>query len=175
MQVLGYIKKIIFYIPVFFNAVVFIFKNIPEFIGSGGKSFHTPLDSTGGSIEGSNYFFRTIIQSDGDIINILPDVDVGMHEQYQEKYREHYDKVKQFCIELEGLSTITKVISTLLGFAVIFTLNNGLSSQLGLEMKIYLYAILWTIFSFFSHKFLSKRIFRLLIDLVVKYIKVKAF
>lgn len=165
MPALGYIKNVIFFMPRFFKALSFIPRNIPEFIGRGGKSFQTPLDSTAGSAK--DKFFRTIIQSDGDIINILPDVDADLHERYHEKYQEHYDKVKRFCTELEGLSTITKAISTLLGFAVIFTLKNSLHFDMERQMQISFYVILWTIFSFIFQKFVSKYIFRLLINLVV--------
>ncbi len=165
------IKNVIFYLPQFFKALAFIKKNIPEFIGNGGKSFHTPLDSSTSKIKGTNHFFRTIIQSDGDIINIIPDIDTGLNKRYQERYLEHYDKVKRFCAELEGLSTITKTISALSGFALYRVLYDGI----GLELKIYFCAMLWVLFSFLFHKFLSKYIFKLLINLVVKYVKVKAF
>ncbi len=175
MQAAEHIKNVIFYVPRLFKAIAFILRNMPEFIGGGGKSFHTPLSSTAGTVKGKSYYFRTVIQSDGDIINILPRVSVDLHERYQEKYREHYGKVKQFCSELEGLSTIAKAISMLSGFAVMFTMNSGLHIEMGREMKIYFCAILWTISSFLFHKFVSKHIFRLLIDIIVKYAKAKAF
>jgi hypothetical protein len=175
MQTSEYIKNAILYMPRFYNALIFVQKNIPEFIGNGGKSFHTPLDSSASKIKGTNPFFRTIIQSDGDIINIIPGVDAGLNKRYQEKYQEHHDKVKRFCSELEGLSTITRAISALSGFAVIFALYRGLHDGIGLELRIYFCAILWTLFSFLFHKFISRCIFIFLIDLVVKNIKAKSF
>jgi len=180
MLVLGYIKQVTFYMPRFFKAVMFLRSNIPEFIGKGGKSFHTPLYSPSHCINNKNYFFRTIIQSDGDIINIIPsttaiyEVDTHLYKLYQKKYQEHYDKVKKFCTELKGLSTITKAISMLLSFAVIFTLDNGLHFDMERQKQIYLCTIFWTIFSFIFHKFASKYIFKLIICLVVKNIRAKA-
>ncbi|KHE93659.1 MAG: hypothetical protein K8F52_05425 [Candidatus Scalindua rubra] len=179
IQVPGYIKQVIFYTPQFFKAVIFLYGNIPEFIGRGGKSFHTPLYSTDGSINGNNYYFRTIIQSDGDIINIIPsitdiyEVDAHIYIRYKEKYQEHYDKVKKFCAALEGLSTITKAISMFLGLLCITTLNNRFPFGEEWQTQVYMCVIPWTIFSFLFHKFVSRYIFKIIINMVVKGIRAK--
>lgn len=178
MLVMKYINQIVYYIPQFFKAVKFLFSNIPDFTGRGGKVFYTQLERPVSGIEGNNFSFRTVIQPDGDIINFIPPTtifkdDKLFFELYQKRYQEHYDKLRMFCAELEGLSTITKAISMILSLTFIILLNKGFHLEVEQQMRIYLYVAFWTIFTFLFQKFVSKYLFKIIVNLIIKRIRTR--
>lgn len=174
-----YIREFVCYIPQFFKAVKTIFSTIPDFAGRGGKVFCTKLERPASGIEGKNLYFRTIIQPDGDIINIIPPITVQKDNKqfqnlYQKKYQEHYEKVRIFLTELGSLSAITKAISMMLSLTVLVIFNKGFSFDVEKQTRIYSGFALWVVITFLFHKFVSKHLFKIIVNLIIKKIKAKS-
>jgi hypothetical protein len=168
------LKDTITSIPNFFSTTRFIALNldtISSFIFKGGISIDTELvDQT--NICG----FRTVIQPDGDIINILPSTNKFSTDLYNRTYNEHYEKIQRLLNNLvDGLISIKWLISAIFGFlANYFFIIKAYSNYLDDSQEIIqlaLFVVLVFLLTYLFQKFAVKYIFRLIFLIMKNWFK----
>lgn len=173
-MVLRLTKQAVFFIPQLARALRFLFRNLSEFFVDGGISIDTESQPRDG--EGSRkdiLLFRTVIQPDGDILNLLrpPDWckdDPNWHRLYEDTYRVHQAKLQDFLAGLDGLYTIPLVINMVLGFVLLVLPMRRLLLD---EAKMITYAGLfvgWILLVSLFQKLLGRYFLKLIIRLLIK-------
>ena len=166
-MILKLIDQGVYFIPRFIKALNFIFINFPEFITQWSISIETPFQYKY-TDSNYNYKFRTIIQLDADIINFLPDPDLfkndaNWNKLHKEKCQEHQTKVRKTLAELDGIYTITWVISATLSIISVILLKKTIPFY-GNETILLLITLIALTYIF--RTFICKYFFKLIIFLV---------
>ncbi len=165
------LKDAIISIPKFFSTAKFIAINsdaIISFIFKGGISIDTVI------VDQSNKCrFRTVIQPDGDIINILPPINKFSSDIYNGTYQEHFEKVQKLFNNLvDGMNVIKWLVSVAFGFLAYFFLIANLYGKLfnnsqGIFQLIVIMSSL--IITYFFQRYAVKYVFKIMF-LVIKHL-----
>lgn len=166
-MILKLIDQGIYFIPRFIKALKFMRVSFLEFITQGGISIET-LFQYKCVDKNYNYIFRTTIQLDADIINFLPDPDLfkndaNWNKLHKEKCQEHQTKVRKTLTGLDGIYTITWVISAFLSIVSVILLKKTIPFY-GNETIFLLIALIALTYIF--RTFICNYFFKLIIFLI---------
>lgn len=151
----------------------FLGSSLRAFILDGAVSIETaleyqPLDKI------EKYWFRTMIQLDGDIINIVPRSnldDSGWQEAFQSAYRTHQEKLKQFVSQLDGIRIIAWMTGTIISAIPTFmSWKFGPSEIWGYALG-WEYLILLPILAYLVRKYALRTILWLIVRIAVRWSK----
>ena len=167
------LRFLVVFIPRFFRALKFWSQHFNELVFQGGISVDTPVLLTGPQDKTAT--IRTLIQPDGDILNILPwielpvdDLASNWKEVFQEASRQHLGKVQVICKNLDGFATIPQGIAA--GLGVVISYVTLKSTPAGVN-SIVLYTAgssCWIIVTYLSHLILRKIVIKRSIGLFTK-------
>lgn len=148
----------------------FLAKSLPAFIGEGGISIETPMYHK--PAERIKYGFRTTIQPDGDVINLLPQPDLFQNDSiwtklYEESYRMHHPKVQKFLADLQSIHTIPWAISMFLSYSSVISVKKAFVAD-GTILIRYGEAMLWIVLIIPLQRYLSKYVFLKVIQCIMK-------
>lgn len=166
-MILKLIDQGIYFIPRFIKALNFMLVSFPEFIIRGGISIETPFQYKYVD-KNYNYIFRTTIQLDADIINFLPDPDLfkndaNWNKLHKEKCQEHQTKVQKTLAELDGIYTITWVISATLSIVSVTLLEKTIAFY---ENETILILITLITLTYIFRRFISNYFYKQIIFLI---------
>ena len=124
MSVWQPIKRLLSRIPRAIQSMSFMVARFSDFVVWGGIRVETPLrfrSQANGEI--AEAFFRTTIQLDGDIINILPDPypepyknDPSWLRIYEERSRLHWERIGRLLIQSDQITrSVTWIVNALAG------------------------------------------------------------
>ena len=167
-------KEVILAVPRFFESVKFIVFNsgvVIDLLFRGGVSIVTFITLI--PFHNRSFFFRTIIQPDGDIINILPHPGKFSSDIYNCAYHEHYEKVHRLFNNYAGGLTIIKwFISATFGLLSNYFLFIESYSKFIFEsqekIQIAIFVVLFILTTYLFQKYFVKYFLRF-IFLVIRY------
>ena len=147
------------------------------FILHGGVSLETsfeyqPADKI------KKYWFRTTIQLDADIINVVPRPDSypdnpNWQQVFERAYQTHQDRLKQFITRLDAIRIIAWVIGAILSLLPIISIWTAAPSEVRLHTFRWAYPIGWFFLAYLTRRYLLRTIFRLTARIVGFWIKKK--
>jgi hypothetical protein len=164
------VRQIIFFIPQFVKALHFLFEDFPDFIRRGGISIETHFQyKPVGHNDNNNFLFRTTIQADADIINLLPEpglfpAEADWYKLYEEKYRIHREYVNKVFHKLDGIYTIKWVVSAVLSSIPFIFPGTRI-------MDVWLLIIFWAIMTYLVRRYFLRHFFKLVIFLIKFWLK----
>jgi hypothetical protein len=164
-------KEAIFFVPQSIKAFRFLIHSLPEFISKGGIEIESTIPYEPKEAQGhGKYSFRTVIQLDGDIVNLLPRLDTYFDDQewcksYEETLNHHQSRVNRKLAELGGVYTIPWILSGTL--SIILTLFSGMK-DFSHEWSIPLYTRLlsFTVLTYLFRKFVAGYILRKTLEIL---------
>ena len=129
--------------------------SLRAFILEGAVSIETTIEDQPLN-NNKNYWFRTTIQLDGDIISIVPKSnpeDSDYQEIFQTAYIKHQKKLRHFVSQLDGIRIIAWMTGTIISaIAAICSWKFGPSEIWGYAFG-WVYLILWPIIAYFIRKY----------------------
>lgn len=164
------VRQIIFFVPQFVKALHFLFKDFPDFIRRGGISIETHFQyKPVGHNYNNNFLFRTTIQADADIINLLPEpglfpAEADWYKLYEEKYQIHREHVNKVFHKLDGIYTVNWVVSAVLSFIPFIFSGKRI-------MDIWLLIIFWAIMTYLFRRYVLRHFLKLVIFLIKFWLK----
>jgi hypothetical protein len=171
------VRQIIFFIPQFVKALHFLFEDFPDFIRRGGISIETHFQyKPVGHNDNNNFLFRTTIQSDADIINLLPELglfpaEADRYKLYEEKYRIHRECVNKVFHKLDGIYTIKWVVSAVLSSIPFIFLGKRIMDGNKQLLFVWLLIIFWAIMTYLFRRYFLRHFFKLVIFLIKFWLK----
>jgi hypothetical protein len=144
-----------------------------ELIFQGGISVDTPLPLKG--FEDRPTTLRTVVQPDGDILNLLPalqlpvdDPSSNWTEVLQEASQQHLAKVRATCKNLEGFATIPQGIAATLGGVISYATMKSALADVNTVVLYTTGSVCWIITTYASQFILRRIVINHLIKRVIK-------
>ncbi|MBW2057796.1 MAG: hypothetical protein JRH07_06510 [Deltaproteobacteria bacterium] len=151
-----------------------VVRSLPDFLLEGGVSIDTeapPRAGQGGGRE--SLLFRTVIQADGDIINLMRGPDGSGYgpaglRSYEETYEVHRAKVRTFLASLERLKAIPLALNTVFGFFLALVPARGLLLDQGKAVTYVGLLIAWILLVALLQRFLARYLLRVTIGYLLR-------
>lgn len=167
------IRFLILFIPRLLLALKFWSVHFNELIFQGGMSVDTPVPLKSPADKATT--LRTVVQLDGDILNLLPSIelpvdnfDSNWNEVFQEASQQHLSKVRATCKNLEGFATIPQGVAAALGVVTSYMTIKSIPVEVNTIVLYTTSSICWIIFTYVSHFIFRKIVIKRLIEVFIK-------
>lgn len=143
----------------------FIGSSFAGFILHGGVSVETAFEYPPAGTAGK-YWFRTTLQLDADIINVVPNPDLfpdnpDWQEVFDKAYRTHQDRLKQLSRRLDGIQIVAWGIGVIVSSFPMMSVWKTHVLEMGLQSLRWAYPIIWLILAYLIRRYILRGLFRL--------------